>query len=421
MDIEAKKPTTLRQVAKHAGVSAATASLVLNGKGDISDATRDRVMQAVEELNYTPRSSRPRAAESTNTIRFLKVARHGQTVNRDHNHFISDYIDGMSYEALRRDYALQVVSAEQQPLDGLLAELEGTEPRGLVVLGTELSVEDIETVIARAPLPTVLIDTYHPFLKANFVDMDNDQLVYTALAHLVSRGFRRIGYVGSHSDVMNFRLRETGFRRAAAALGRLHQRMEYAWGLHHAPPPVRLLSRLLEVLEAAEAEGREPGAAGAASTADAAAAEAAAPGPEAAVRAELLRAFTNPAAGLDVFEAAESVAEAAGRAPSAAAEEEEAPGRRLGSALRDFCTPDQLADVLEERLQRVEDAARDLDREEEAARAALAAAAEGSEGWVRAVARQRDLREVRADLLRISGQLDLLHEVTCEHLGRLHM
>ena len=219
MDIEAKKPTTLRQVAKHAGVSAATASLVLNGKGDISDATRDRVMQAVEELNYTPRSSRPRAAESTNTIRFLKVARHGQTVNRDHNHFISDYIDGMSYEALRRDYALQVVSAEQQPLDGLLAELEGTEPRGLVVLGTELSVEDIETVISRAPLPTVLIDTYHPFLKANFVDMDNDQLVYTALAHLVSRGFRRIGYVGSHSDVMNFRLRETGFRRAAAALG----------------------------------------------------------------------------------------------------------------------------------------------------------------------------------------------------------
>jgi len=212
-------------------------------------------------------------------------------------------------------------------------------------------------------------------------------------------------------------------RRAAAALGRLHQRMEYAWGLHHAPPPVRLLSRLLEVLEAAEAEGREPGAAGAASTADAAAAEAAAPGPEAAVRAELLQAFTNPVAGLDVFEAAESVAEAAGRAPSAAAaaEEEEAPGRRLGSALRDFCTPGQLADVLEERLQRVEDAARDLDREEEAARAALAAAAEGSEGWVRAVARQRDLREVRADLLRISGQLDLLHEVTCEHLGRLHM
>lgn len=219
MDIEAKKPITLRQVAKHAGVSAATASLVLNGKGDISDATRDRVMQAVEELNYTPRGNRPRAAESTNTIRFLKVARHGQTVNRDHNHFISDYIDGMSYEALRRDYALQVVSAEQQPLDGLLAELEGTEPRGLVVLGTELSVEDIETVISRAPLPTVLIDTYHPFLKANFVNMDNDQLVYTALAHLVSRGFRRIGYVGSHSDVMNFRLREAGFGRAASALG----------------------------------------------------------------------------------------------------------------------------------------------------------------------------------------------------------
>ena len=122
------------------------------------------------------------------------------------------------------------------------------------------------------------------------------------------------------------------------------------------------------------------------------------------------------------------MAEAASRTPSASAAppggsgaEVEAPSQRLGSALRDFCTPDQLADVLEQRLQGVDDAARDLEREEAAAAAAVAGAAEGSEEWVRAVARSRDLEEVRADLLRISGQLDLLHEVTCEYLGRLHM
>ena len=219
-------------------------------------------------------------------------------------------------------------------------------------------------------------------------------------------------------------------RRAAAALGRLYQRMEYAWGLHHAPPPVRLLSRALEVLDAAEAQaGPEVGAVACASTAEAAAAgDVDSSGPEAAVRAELQRAFTNPTAGLDVFEAAESVAEAAGRnppvsvtPPGGGGAEIDPPGQRLGSALRDFCTPDQLADVLEQRLQGVDDAARDLEREEAAAAAAVAGAAEGSEDWVRAVARSRDLEEVRADLLRISGQLDLLHEVTCEYLGRLHM
>jgi len=206
--------------------------------------------------------------------------------------------------------------------------------------------------------------------------------------------------------------------------------MEYAWGLHHAPPPVRLLSRALEVLDTAEAQaGPEVGAVACASTAEAAAAGDVDPsGPEAAVRAELQRAFTNPTAGLDVFEAAESVVEAAGRTPPVSAPppggggaEVEPPGQRLGSALRDFCTPDQFADVLEQRLQGVDDAARDLEREEAAAAAAVAGAAEGSEGWVRAVARSRDLEEVRADLLRISGQLDLLHEVTCEYLGRLHM
>ncbi|MEO1949703.1 LacI family DNA-binding transcriptional regulator [Thioclava sp.] len=218
MEVQPKKPVTLREVAGHAGVSAATVSLVLNDKGDISEATRARVLQAVEALNYTPRSNRPRQ-EATNTIRFLKIARHGQTVNRDHNHFISDYIDGMSFEALRRDYALQVVSYEQESLQQMLSDLEGTEPRGIVVLGTELSREDIETIIEYAPLPTVLIDTYHPFLKANFVDMDNDQLVHDALSHLIARGFRKIGYVGSYSEVMNFRLRQRAFQTAAAALG----------------------------------------------------------------------------------------------------------------------------------------------------------------------------------------------------------
>lgn len=214
MDGPVSKPVTLRQVAERAGISASTASLVLNGKGDITQGTRDRVLAAAAELGYAPRPSRTRS-DATPTLRFLKLSKHGETVNRDHNHFISDYIDGMSHAATRRGYTLEVVAHEG--LD--MSALSNTgDVQGQVILGTELSEEDIQA-LSPGRHPTVFIDTYHRHLSANFVDMDNDQAVFAVVSHLKSARFERIGFVGSHSDVANFRLRDEAFRRACASLG----------------------------------------------------------------------------------------------------------------------------------------------------------------------------------------------------------
>ncbi len=46
--------TTIQDVAKHAGVGAATVSRVLSGNGYVKQATRERVLRSIEELNYTP-------------------------------------------------------------------------------------------------------------------------------------------------------------------------------------------------------------------------------------------------------------------------------------------------------------------------------------------------------------------------------
>ena len=117
-----KKTLTIRDIAGVAGVSPATVSLVLNGKGDISGVTRARVLEAVASLNYVPRSTK-NGIEAGDTLRFLKIAKHGHTVNRDHSVFISDYIDGMSAEATRRNYTLEVVSFESQPISTVAESL----------------------------------------------------------------------------------------------------------------------------------------------------------------------------------------------------------------------------------------------------------------------------------------------------------
>jgi len=212
-----RKNPTIRDIAEVAGVSPATISLVLNGKGEISGMTRARVLEAVASLNYVPRTARS-SAEPGETLRFLKIAKHGHTVNRDHSVFISDYIDGMSAEATRRNYTLEVVSFEGQPISTVAESLAGAPIAGVIALGTELTEADIR-LIQGLGLPTVFIDTFYDVLDANFVDMNNEDAVYKVLSHFQKQGFRRIGFVASHVDTTNFRLRRDAFFKNMARLG----------------------------------------------------------------------------------------------------------------------------------------------------------------------------------------------------------
>jgi Transcriptional regulators len=115
---------TLQDIADAAGVSIATVSLVLNGKEGISAETRQKVMQAAEALNYRPKKQQSlMSANSRNTIQFLKIAMHGHTVNRDHNVFISDYIDGMFREAQRQGYKLEIANIKGESIDYIIDSL----------------------------------------------------------------------------------------------------------------------------------------------------------------------------------------------------------------------------------------------------------------------------------------------------------
>ena len=212
-----KKSLTIRDIAGVAGVSPATVSLVLNGKGEISGETRARVLEAVANLNYVPRTARNRP-DTSSKLRFLKIAKHGHTVNRDHNIFISDYIDGMSSEATRRGYTLEVVSHEGMSVGAIAETLAGAPVSGVIALGTELSEADVR-VIQSPGLPTVFIDTFYDVIDANFVNMNNGDAVYKALARLKQRGFERIGFVASHVETTNFRLRQEAFHENMARLG----------------------------------------------------------------------------------------------------------------------------------------------------------------------------------------------------------
>ncbi len=200
-------------------MSAATVSLVLNGKGEISEATRLKVLEAVSRLNYVPRQTRSRVVETKETLCFLKIARHGRTVNRDHSHFISDYIDGMSQEALRRGYTLEVISHEGGSIAAIAKSIIAAKGlRGIIVLGTELEEADI-MLLQGIGVPAVFIDTFHEVIEANFINMNNVDAVYKVLERFKNNGFSEIGFIASHVATTNFRLRREAYFSSMKRLG----------------------------------------------------------------------------------------------------------------------------------------------------------------------------------------------------------
>ena len=175
-------------------------------------------------------------------------------------------------------------------------------------------------------------------------------------------------------------------RLATEALVNLHRRMAYHHQLFNSSAAVRLLAEMMEYLGALEHDAER----------------------EARVRAKLLSHFANPMRMYDIMQATKEIHEA---------KDEEDPQDGIGVAIRDYCHPDEFADLLEDRLDAIE--------EEVEQRFGGAGAGKdfgrrlGSAEWLQAVQDNQDAREFRDYVLRFTEDLDLLYGITCDHLDEM--
>ncbi|KPJ89029.1 MAG: hypothetical protein AMS17_03405 [Spirochaetes bacterium DG_61] len=203
----------IKDIAREANVSIATVSLVLNNKPGASSSTREKIMKIAREMNYGLYRLSITATVRKGTIRFLKIAKHGQTVNRDHDVFISDYIEGLDQDAKLTGYNLEINTFKTTDMSVIIRSIEEHPVNGVIILGTELSFEDIKA-FEHLTTPIVFIDTYYDYLNFNFVDMNNIDSVYQIVTNFVQNGHKEIGFIRTPIDVNNFRQREIGYRQA---------------------------------------------------------------------------------------------------------------------------------------------------------------------------------------------------------------
>ena len=156
----ARKAVTIRDVARHAGVSVATTSRVLNGKDVVNPQTRSRILTVMEELGFSPSP----AARRLSLGRTLTI---GVVVSFLTRPQAAERLRGVDLVLTDSDLDLVIYNVETvQKRDhylGTLAQSQRTD--GLLVMSLP-PVDAVVPTLLRSPVPVVFIDVHTPSVEA---------------------------------------------------------------------------------------------------------------------------------------------------------------------------------------------------------------------------------------------------------------
>lgn len=227
---------TIRDVAKEAGVGIGTVSRVINGSSAVSEATRQKVLEAIDTLDFSPNLvARRLSLGKTQTI--------GIIVPYFTNPSVVERLRGVVSVIAASEYDMVLFDVET--VGRRQAYLRDVPRRrqvdGLLIVSLELTNEEVER-LDRSDIPTVLIDAKHPDL--NQVVVDNVEGGYMATKHLLDLGHRRIGYVSDYlNDPFNSPVRDrfTGYTMALEE-AEIHFRPEYHRQARHGRDEARKMT-----------------------------------------------------------------------------------------------------------------------------------------------------------------------------------
>ncbi|HZF92117.1 LacI family DNA-binding transcriptional regulator [Streptomyces sp.] len=209
---------TMADVARSAGVSVATVSHVLNGTRPVLPHTRQAVLDAIDELGYTPNT----LARSLVTSRTRSI---GLAVSAISNPYFTEILQGVEAAALEHGYGLLIADPHDDPrherkvvqllherrVDGMIVA-PSADPRELVAY---LRRHNVPAVL----LDRVLDDRAEGAQRFDQVCAESAEPMTRLVTHLAGLGHRRIGLVAGRPGLSTTSERITGYRHGLAAAG----------------------------------------------------------------------------------------------------------------------------------------------------------------------------------------------------------
>jgi len=207
--------TTIKDIARRAGVSAATVSKVLNRKDEfISEKTRQKILSLVNELNYTPNSiARSLIKRSSRVI--------GIIVPDILNAYFTELVRACDEAARERGYATILCNSDSDP-EKETAHLTFLASHGVdgIILAASDLIPDAK-ILARLKIPVVSMDREIPDLDclAARIDTDYEKGAFLSTSHLIRGGHKRIAFISGSPTASNTKIRRAGYERAHREAG----------------------------------------------------------------------------------------------------------------------------------------------------------------------------------------------------------
>lgn len=235
------KPKQIRgaDVAREAGVSQSSVSLVLSGRPDtrIPEETRRRVLEAVERLGYR-RNSAARSLVTGKSGRIGVVPSHPNSfTNRDY--YYGALLAGIMGGVIDRNLNVLLHSSGYPDWKVLFEDVTNGSVDGVILIGRDAG-DPLSLALLKAAFPVVFISCYPENLPCHAIDCDNEEGGYLAAKHLLESGYRRLRVLSKGSPTLFNRERQAGMKRAVSEANL---------------PPETLT--LLEVPDLNESNGRE--------------------------------------------------------------------------------------------------------------------------------------------------------------------
>ena len=202
----------LQDVARRAGVGAATVSRVLNGSPGVKNSTRARVLRAVEELKYKPNlHARTLAGGRSNVL--------GVVMTNLYNPFFADVYHAIETNAMQRGYetVLANSSHDVKLLKAAVHRLLGQQVAGLGVF-PEMEPAILEE-LREAQIPVVLFDASETVEGFTTIHFDHRKGMRMLLDLLHALGHRRMAYIGAPLFLRPTEERRLEFVETTASLG----------------------------------------------------------------------------------------------------------------------------------------------------------------------------------------------------------
>jgi LacI family transcriptional regulator len=204
----------MTEVAARAGVSVTTVSHVLSGRRPVADATRTRVLEVIEELQYQPNT----LAQSLRTRRTMTVA---LIVPDLTNPFYPMVLRGLADVLVPAGYHAVVCNTDgtREEEIAFLREMATRQVDGLVIAAFQLSRKDFLAHTGTVPMVRLGGRAFDADL-GDLVRSDDEGGMMQAVRYLLEQGRRRTAYIGGALHTGPSDLREAGFRRALAEADR---------------------------------------------------------------------------------------------------------------------------------------------------------------------------------------------------------